>query len=105
MTDASLQVIFLFLLAHKTIEARAMGRLFIFICGGVAASAALCYTLYTRKSAEADKLKHEILQMKESVRKKRILILKAATATAVAIVVVIKARSLFKRIISYSKSS
>jgi hypothetical protein len=82
-----------------------MGRLLIFICGGVIGSAALCYHLYTRKSEEADKLKHEILKMKENIRKKRMLILKAASATAVAIVVIVKARSIYSRVISHSKSS
>jgi hypothetical protein len=82
-----------------------MGRLLIFVCGGIVGSAALCYHLYTRKSAEADKLKHEILKMKENIRKKRVLILKAASATAVAVVVIVKARSIYSRVISHSKSS
>lgn len=82
-----------------------MGRLLVFICGGVVGSAALCYHLYTRKSEEADKLKHEISRMKEDIRKKRIMMLKTASVTAVAIVAIIKARSIYLRLISHSKSS
>jgi hypothetical protein len=89
----------------ESVEATDMGRLLIFICGGVVGSAALCYHLYTRKSAEADRLKHEISRMQENIRKKRMLILKAASATAVAIVVIVKVRSIYSRIISHSKSS
>ena len=82
-----------------------MKSLSLLLVGGLAGSAAVCYVLYSKKSPsiEVDQLKEELSALKDQIRRRRILMIKSATACAVTLFIGYKARGVFLQLTSRSQ--
>ena len=79
----------------------------LLLFGSLAGSAAVCYAIYSTKSAgsnsEVDQLKGELAALKDQIQRRRILMVKAATACAVTFYIGYKARSFILQLTSQSQ--
>ena len=90
-----------------TAASNSMKPITIFLCGGLIGSAAVYLKFFSNKAKKAElsvrQIKQELHELKESIQRKRILMLKVAAASTVAIYLMIKVRSLYMHMTSSFK--
>lgn len=79
-----------------------MSRNLVLVCSGLVSAAALFYVLNSKKAFDKDlealRLKEELIALKERIHKRRIFLLKTATAMTVGVVLFVKAKALYHRL-------